>query len=258
MRGVRSPGERDDTPIRDAVVLAGGRGTRMRGAAGDLPKPLVEIGGRAMLVHILERMAEAGIEAAHVVVGYKAEAIERALRGAGLALQLHFHLQTEPRGTADALLRAAAGPQGRFLLSWADIVLPVSDYRALIDAAADPSCDAVLGVNRVDDPFEGAAVYLDAQGLVERVVEKPPRGTSTTSFNNAGIFALPLTAFDAARAVEPSPRGELEFPQALDAMIAGGTRFRAVEVAGWVHVGTPEELERARSSQGSTTGAHSE
>ena len=231
--------------IEDAVILAAGRGRRMGELTEKLPKPLVPVSGQPMLVHILRGMADAGISRAHLVIGYRGDLIEEAFRDLDLGLEVAFYTQQEARGTANALLAAEGGPQGPFLLSWGDIMLPSVDYRAVCETFEAAECEVALGVNRVDDPFEGAAVYVTDAGLVERIVEKPARGTSTTPFNNSGLFALPIDIFDAARAVVPSPRGELELPSALDALMKGGRRFRAVELEGWTHVGTPEELARA-------------
>ncbi|MEM9404811.1 MAG: nucleotidyltransferase family protein [Acidobacteriota bacterium] len=232
--------------IEDAVVLAGGRGRRMGSLTETLPKPLLEVDGRAILLHILEGMARAGVRRAHVVVGYQGERIESLLEGADPGLETVVHWQKEPRGTADALLSARGGPKSAFLLSWGDVILPAADYAAVCEAFRAPDCDAALGVNRVDDPCEGAAVYVGEDLLVERIVEKPPMGTSRTPFNNSGLFALPLEVFDVAARVEPSPRGELELPAAFQSMLASGVRFRAVELCGWTHVGTPDELQEAQ------------
>lgn len=244
--------------IEDAVILAAGRGRRMGTLTESLPKPLLEVGGKPMLLHILEGMAEAGVRRGHVVVGYQGERIEALLERSDPGLDTVVHWQAEPRGTADALLAARNGPQSAFLLSWGDVILPASDYRAVCAAFSDADVDAALGVNRVDDPFEGAAVYVGDDGVVERIVEKPPRGTSSTPFNNSGIFALPLEVFDVAARVAPSARGELELPAAFQDMLAAGVRFRAVELEGWAHVGTPDELRVARERRGEEASAGDE
>ena len=114
--------------------------------------------------------------------------------------------------------------------------------------AARPS-DALLAVNRVDDPWRGAAVYVAEGGRVERIVEKPPRGTSTTQWNNAGIFVLDPVALDYAARLMPSSRREYELPQAIAAMVADGRRVFALPVLGfWSDVGTPADLRMAEES----------
>jgi len=117
---------------------------------------------------------------------------------------------------------------------------------ALLDDFARHACDALLTVNRVADPWRGAAVYLDAGGTVTRVVEKPPRGSSTTPWNNAGIFVFTPLIFSYAERLPPSARGEYELPQAIAAMIADGRAVHACPVRGfWSDLGTPEDLATA-------------
>ena len=89
----------------------------------------------------------------------------------------------------------------------------------------------------------------DGDGLVTRIVEKPPPGSSTTNWNNAGLAVLGASAWDYIDRLAPSPRGEYELPQAIAAMAADRLRVRAVPIVGeWFDIGTPADLERARSS----------
>jgi dTDP-glucose pyrophosphorylase len=97
------------------------------------------------------------------------------------------------------------------------------------------------------DPWRGAAVYVDAEWRVARPEEKPPRGTSTTGWNNAGIMAFAPLALDYARRLAPSARGEYELPQAIAHMVRDGHVVRAVPVRGpWSDVGTPDDLAAAQ------------
>ena len=94
---------------------------------------------------------------------------------------------------------------------------------------------------------EGAAVYVDSDWRVTRLEEKPPRGTATTRWNNAGVLALSASIFDFARRLRPSPRGEYELPTAIAAMVAEGRTVRALPIRGfWSDVGTRDDLEEAR------------
>ena len=218
-----------------------------------LPKPLLSVGGRPLLLRLLEELAGAGIERIEIVTGYFADRIEEAVlrftnvtAGPLGTLALRFHRQEELDGTATALeLCREACANEPFLASWGDVLASSSDYRSMIETVRAETCDQVLGINRVDDPSAGAAIYLDERGCVERIVEKPPAGTSKTFWNNAGIFLFQPTIFEYLEAVQPSPGGERELPTAVEAMIADGLRIRAHEIRGWRHIGTPEELEEA-------------
>lgn len=212
------------------------------------PKPLLALGGRPIIEYILCALPRARIDHAVIVTGYRGPQIEACLGdGSRLGLRLTYRHQAEPRGTALALLAArdqlADEP---FLLSWGDIVAEPTAYAALVaDFAGRPS-DALLTVNEMDDPWRGAAVYVDADWRVTRLIEKPPRGTSTTHWNNAGIFVFTPRVITYAERVRPSARGEYELPQALAAMISDGCLVRAHPLDGyWSDLGTPEDLAAA-------------
>jgi hypothetical protein len=91
----------------------------------------------------------------------------------------------------------------------------------------------------------GAIIEREAPSVTQ-VEEKPPRGSATTRWNNAGILALSPLIFDYARRLDPSERGEFELPQAIARMVADGLDLRACPVRGfWSDVGTPDDLQRA-------------
>ena len=236
--------------IDTAIVLAAGRGTRMGALTATTPKPLLPVAGQSMIARVLSGLARGGIRRAVVVTGYLGEQIEAALGdGRALGLSLAYRRQEQPDGTARALLLAATDIGGApFIVSWGDILVPIAFYAEILGAYARQPCDALLAVNAVDDPWRGAAVYVDAEWRVARVEEKPPRGTSTTGWNNAGIMAFAPLALDYARRLAPSARGEYELPQAAAQMVRDGRDVRAVPVRGpWSDVGTPEDLAAAQT-----------
>jgi NDP-sugar pyrophosphorylase family protein len=212
------------------------------------PKPLLAVAGRPLIAHIIAGFAQAGVREFVVVTGYHGEQIERALGdGRHLGVRLDYRRQTEATGTAHALLLArdmvADVP---FTLSWGDILVQPDFYARLLERFHTHPCDALLALNRVDDPWQGAAVYLGEDLRVQRVVEKPPRGSSTTPWNNAGVFVFRPIVLDYAAALAPSPRGEYELPQAIARMIEDGCRVCGLPIEGyWSDVGTPADLARA-------------
>jgi UDP-N-acetylglucosamine diphosphorylase / glucose-1-phosphate thymidylyltransferase / UDP-N-acetylgalactosamine diphosphorylase / glucosamine-1-phosphate N-acetyltransferase / galactosamine-1-phosphate N-acetyltransferase len=239
---------RDSASVRDAVVLAAGRGTRMKGLTEDLPKTMLAIAGRPLLEHILLTLRNAGIERFVVVTGYHAERIENHFGdGARLGVELVYRRQEVQDGTARALLLGRDSIADRpFLLAWGDILAEPGNYPALLATFRERQPDGLLGVNWVEDPCRGAAVYVDADNRIERILEKPPPGTAQTHWNNAGIAVFRPAVFDYAAAVKPSPRGEYEIPDAISAMLGAGLAVYAFPLQGfWSDVGTPEDLQRA-------------
>lgn len=236
-----------------AVILAAGRGTRMGALTATTPKPLLRLRGRPIIEHILLGLAAAGVDEVVVVTGYRGEQIEAHLgTGARLGLRLSYARQVQAQGTARAVLlvRERIGPQP-FVLSWGDIVVEPSAYPELLADYRRAPCSVLLAVNAMDDPWQGAAVYVDADLRVTQLIEKPARGTSHTRWNNAGIFVCAPTIFEYAERLAPSPRGEYELPQAIAAMIHDGQSVRAHPLRGfWSDLGTPADLAVAERTFG--------
>jgi NDP-sugar pyrophosphorylase family protein len=228
--------------IERAVVLAAGRGTRMGEITAGIPKPMLPVRGRPMLEHVLERLAAAGAREFLLVVGYRRELIEAHF--AHWPLPAAFQVQDPVDGTGSAarLAREFAGA-APFLLTFGDILCEPEAYvRCAETLARNPNCQVVLGVKEVDDPWQGAAVYQES-GVIRRVVEKPQRGTSTTRWNSAGLYAMRPVVFTYLDRLERSARNEYELTSIFDAMLRDGLELRISAVEGaWRDVGRPEDL----------------
>jgi dTDP-glucose pyrophosphorylase len=129
-----------------------------------------------------------------------------------------------------------------FMLHWGDILVTPSNYPAILamftGAPQPPTC--VVGMNYVDDPYAGAAVYRE-NGRITALVEKPPKGTATTNWNNAGVLVLGPRVWPYVHQIPLSPRDEYEYTDALHMMIEGGEYLLGFELTGlWSDVGTPE------------------
>lgn len=224
-----------------AVILAAGRGTRMLPLTEHRPKPLVPVAGRPILEHIVGGLASAGIDEVCLVVGWHGEQIEAHFGdGRRLGAHISYVWQSEYGGTGAAVLLAEdfVG-EDRFVLGWGDILVPPCNYRRLMQTFRAEQPEAMLAVNVVDDPWEGAAVYV-RDGHVERIIEKPDRGTSSTNYNNAGLFVFGPELIGTLKQTRVSSRGELEVPSAIGTLLEGGLRIRALEIDGyWSDVARP-------------------
>ena len=229
-----------------AVILAAGRGTRMGDLTITSPKPMLNAGGRPILERVLERLIAAGYSEALIVTGYRAESIEGYFRD--YRLPLRFVRQSPVNGTAPAALlaRPFVGDDD-FLLTFGDILADAACYREILDQLQrETEAAAILGVREVDDPYQGAAVYVDG-GRVTCIIEKPPRGESTTHWNSAGIYAARASLFEELERVPKSVRGEYELTSAIGQLIEGGKLLRIFPVTGhWRDIGRPEDLEAVR------------
>src|SRR5262249_48814739 len=132
-----------------------------------------------------------------------------------------------------------------FLLTFGDILTGASVYRAILDQLRlEPAASASIGVKQVDDPYQGAAVYAGPDGGVTRIIEKPPRGASTTRWNSAGVYAFRSSIFDYVETTPLSPRGEYELTGAVAQLIEQGKLARLFPIeGGWRDIGRPEDLE---------------
>ncbi len=233
--------------VTSAVLLAAGRGARLGPLTQDFPKAMLEVGGQPMLHRIIGGLANAGVVRFTIVSGHAAESLEQATGDGGRwGVHIRYVRQAVLDGTARALALARSDVgDSSFFVGWGDIVVDAANYGRVI-AAAGPT-GASLAVNEVDDPHAGAAVEVDDDWAVTRIVEKPPKGTSNTRWNNAGLSVLPPEIWGFVAALQPSSRGEYELPGAIAAFIAAGGRIRAVPIAGpWFDAGTPESLAAAR------------
>ncbi len=238
--------------IGKAVLLAAGRGTRLGTLTESTPKPLLEVAGAPLISHIATAIAGAGIHEIAIVTGYLAEQVKvwcESFNRAHPETRLTPIRQRELNGTAGAMLvaREFLADEEAFLFGWGDVLMDRQNYSRFIEHARSERYDLLVAVNRTRDPWRGAAVYVDGDMSVVRIVEKPRPGTSTTNWNNAGLFAATRHLFDYLERLTPSARGELELPQAIAAIVADGLDVRAIDVRGfWSDVGTPEDLAAAR------------
>jgi len=228
------------------VILAAGLGTRMRPLTHRRPKPLVPVLDRPMIEHIVVGAADAGVTELLIVIGYRGEMVRETLGGGQrFGLRIEYALQEKPAGTGDATLMAEEFIAGEpFFLSWGDIIVSRRNYARIGEIWRTERPDLLLSLNWVEDPWEGAAVYVEDRRVV-RIIEKPPQGTSTTNYNNAGIFVLPGEILEATKEIDLSARGERELPDAIQLMLSRGAVVRGVPIEGcWSDVARPAEVIR--------------
>ena len=234
-----------DDQIRKAVVLAAGRGTRMRSLTDDCPKPMLPLAGRPMLAHLMDRFAAVGIRQACVVIGYRGEMIRQYFAAnPPPGIELHYVVQAEANGTGSAALLAKEfAAEDPFLLTFGDIVVDPQVYTELM--AVQAGAEMALALTYVEDPYRGGAVYVE-DGRVTRIIEKPPKGTSTTNFLSAGVYIFKAQVFNALENLTLSPRGEYDLTDVISQAVRAGKTVRSLEVPGfWRDVGRPEDLQPA-------------
>ncbi|HEX8897275.1 MAG TPA: sugar phosphate nucleotidyltransferase [Chthoniobacterales bacterium] len=231
------------TNIDKAVLLAAGRGTRMKNLTEALPKPMLEVRGKPVLQHIIEGLRENGLTNLLVVVGWRAGAVKEFFGdGSKLGVTIQYEIQTVQDGTGRVvgLAREFAG-NDPFLLSYGDILVEPENYRCIYAALTD--AEAVLSVKRSDDVSQGGAVFLNDKFELTDLREKPKPGEPTSPWYNAGVYAFRPSIFDYIAKLKASPRGEYELTDAIRDLALAGKKVRAIEIAGdWADVRDPEIL----------------
>ena len=262
-RGGAGP-HRAAAPTR-AVVLAAGRGTRLRrrdgtpidpgqaAAAERGLKPLVPFHGHPFLAYALHELADAGVERVCLVVGPGDDPVRAAAESLPLQrLRLDLAVQREPRGVADALLAAepVVGDEP-FLMVNGDNLYPAAALAPLRDlpgpglAAFDR--DALVARSNIPaDRVAAFALVRDRDGWLETIVEKPTPDEARALAGapvSMNAWRFDAAIFDACRAAPPSPRGEIETADAVRIAMERGTRFRVVPVrAGVLDLSTRADI----------------
>ena len=224
----------------DAVVLVGGKGTRLRPLTLAIPKPLLPTAGAPFLTHLLSRIAEAGID--HVILGtsYKASTFEAEYGdGSDLGLQMEYVTEELPLGTGGGIANVASRLHGDTVMVFNGDVLSSVDLGAMLAAHRERDADVTLYLVRVGDPRAFGSVPTDADGNVLAFLEKtedPP-----TDQINAGCYIFKREVLDRIpRGREVSVEREV-FP----ALLASGAKVCGFVDAGyWRDMGTPEDFVR--------------
>ncbi|MHB8505339.1 MAG: sugar phosphate nucleotidyltransferase, partial [Acidimicrobiales bacterium] len=225
-----------------AVIMAGGEGTRLRPLTSTLPKPMLPLGNRPLLEHVITLLRRHGFADQVITVGARAEAIRAYFGdGAELGVRLAYAAEDVPLGTAGSVRHAMDGAEEPFLVLSGDVLTDL-DLDALVDFHRKHDAEATVAVQVRDDPLDFGVVVIRPDGRVDRFVEKPTRGRIFSDTVNTGIYVLDPSVFDAVprdRAVDFA--GEV-FPRLLEQ----GRRVGAWVGDGyWEDVGTLHAYRRA-------------
>ena len=231
-----------------AVILAAGKGTRMKDITSTIPKPMLTVKGKPILEHIITFIKNASITEIGIVVGYKKSIVQEHFSyGGRFGVSITYIEQKELNGTGTALHLAKDFVAGESIFfTFGDVLTPQENYKSMINYYETHDCDILLGLNTIDDPYRGAAVYIDEENNIVKMIEKPEKGTSTTNLNNAGLMVLSPDIFNYTAKLKFSPRGEYELTDVFNMIREDGKILKGYPLSGyWKDVGTQEDLEKA-------------
>ena len=236
------------TTIDKAVILAAGRGTRMRELTAELPKPMIEVRKKPVLQHIVEGLRDAGIKELVLVVGYRADVVRNFFGdGSRCDVAIHYTTQTVQDGTGRVvdLVRDFVGDRP-FILAYGDILVDPANYKRFVNLPDD--VEAILTVTCGEDVTKGGAVFLSSEMDLLDLREKPKPGEPTSPWYTAGLYAFRPSIFHFTAKLKPSPRGEYELTDAIRDLAQSGKKVKALELTGaWADVRDPEILARLNS-----------
>jgi glucose-1-phosphate thymidylyltransferase len=222
------------------IIPLAGFGTRLRPHTYTKPKPLINVAGKAVLGHILDKFTGLDVEEFIIVHGHLGEQIQEYMDKQYPQYRAHYVEQKELIGQADAILRCRPFVDGPVLIVFVDTL-----FEANLSGLANETADAVAFVKEVDDPRRFGVAVLDPDGYVTRFVEKPE--SRDNKLVVIGMYYIKdsnnlMRACQALMERDIQTQGEYFLADALNLMIESGEKFRTQTVDVWEDCGKPETV----------------
>jgi glucose-1-phosphate thymidylyltransferase len=216
------------------LILSGGAGTRLRPITHTSAKQLVPVANKPVLFYGIEALVDAGVTEIGIIIAPETGDEIRAAAGDGSqfgAAKLTYIVQDKPAGLAHAVLTAADFiGDSSFVMYLGDNLLR-DGLRGLVATFRADEPHALILLTPVDDPQSYGVAELDDNDHIVRLIEKPKDPPSNLAL--VGVYLFTPAIFDAARALEPSWRGEYEITEAIQALIDDGHKVQSEVVRGW-------------------------
>ncbi|HUG74434.1 MAG TPA: NDP-sugar synthase [Acidimicrobiia bacterium] len=217
--------------VRQAVLLVGGRATRMWPITAEIPKGLLPLVGLPFIEYQIDRLAEIGVDEVFLTVGtHLLDEWEAFVSQPVSGVVLRLIVEDQPLDTAGGVRSALDGLDERFFVLNGDVILD-ADLRPLL---ADTGTEATLALVEVDDTSPYGVVVVGEDGRVERFLEKMPTADAPARTVNAGVYVMSRAALEAY------PLGPLSFERTVFPDLAERGALAAVTLdARWLDIGTP-------------------
>jgi mannose-1-phosphate guanylyltransferase len=218
-----------------ALVLAGGEGTRLRPLTLTVPKPVMPLAGRPFLTFMLDWLRRHGVDDVILSCGFMSHAVEEVLGDEYEGMRLRYVIEDEPLGTAGPMrLAADEGMLEERLLVLNGDVLTDMDLKAEIDQHERTGARATLALYAVDDTASYGVVPTAEDGQVEAFLEKS-EGPAPTNRINAGAYVL-----DSSIAEQIPPGRAVSFEREVFPQLVGNGLYGWPAAGYWIDIGTPE------------------
>ncbi len=219
-----------------AVIMAGGQGTRLRPLTETLPKPMLPVGDRPLMAHLVEQLRHSGIRRVSVTTNYLARKITDYFGdGSEFGVEMNYVTEDQPLGTAGGVGLVEQG-DGPLLVINGDILTRV-DFRAMLDYHQETNAALTVAVRRYDFTVPYGVVACEG-GIVTGLLEKPSYGF----FVNAGIYLLSPVAHRLIPKARPMDMTDL-----IEQLLAAGHTVASFLIHEyWLDIGQPDDYRRAQ------------
>jgi mannose-1-phosphate guanylyltransferase/phosphomannomutase len=221
-----------------AVILAGGAGTRLRPLTVNTPKPLVPVGNIPIMEHMLRLLKRHGVKDIIISLGYLSDKIEQYFGdGSRLGVKLTYSYEKTPLGPAGAVRHVRELISGRFIVASADLLTDVNLSHFVAEHQRRGPI-ASIALTRSISPTAFGIVFLNDDGYITRFLEKPTWGEVFSDIINAGIYVLEPEILDLI-----PEGGEYDFSKDLFPKMASENKelFGYIIDSYWLDIGTPQK-----------------
>jgi mannose-1-phosphate guanylyltransferase len=219
-----------------ALILAGGEGTRLRPLTYTVPKPVLPLAGRPHLAYVIDWLRRHGVDDAIVSCGFLAQGMRDALATLEPGVEIRYAEEPDARGTAGAIRFAEEMLADRFLVLNGDVLCDL-DLTALIEQHERTGARATIALYPVADPTGYGLVHRHDDGEITEFLEKPTREQIDTDEINAGAYLLERSVLDE---IPPDRTVSIErevFPNLI------GNGLYGIRLEGyWIDIGTPDRF----------------
>ncbi|MCL2148559.1 MAG: NDP-sugar synthase [Methanomassiliicoccaceae archaeon] len=240
--------------VRQAVIVVGGHGTRLRPLTNHRPKPVLPVLDKPCLMYLIESMAGSGIEEVVLACGYRSSQLEEAIGdGSGMGVSIVYSYEDAPLGSAGAMKNAESRLDDVFVAANGDVFADIS-LKEQVQAHFASGAEATIALTRVDDVTQYGIATLDGDDRVTGFIEKPEsRELAPTDLGNAGVYVINKTALSNV------PEGSFfDFSKdLLPILLRGQKGIQGFFLKGmWRDVGRPADLLGANMDMASKLYGH--
>ena len=225
------------------LILSGGKGTRLYPLTYTRAKQLIPVANKPVLFRVIEAIRDAGIDEIGIVIGDTGPEIRDAVgTGERFGVKITFIPQDAPAGLAHAVKISRDFLQDdRFVMFLGDNVIQGGISPLIADFANHHDWNSQIVLTRVEHPEQYGVATLRSDGRIEKLVEKPKEPPSDLAL--VGIYMFDHHIFEAANAIKPSWRGELEITDAIQWLVENGYQvFPHVHTGWWIDTGRPDDM----------------